>query len=277
MARSRPSGRRLHGWRKLAGATWGGPNDPQFYGDLEIDAGALLEYQLQLREGAGVRVTMTHLIGRAVAHALAESPGMCVRIARGREIPRETADVFFIVSDPAGEELTGVKIVRADEKSAVEIATELDAATASIRAGSDAAFDRTKVLLDRLPTAVVRRLIRVGAWLSSDLDLDLPSLGLRRESFGGAMITSVGMWGITRAYSPLADYYRVPVLVLIGAVQQRPVAVSGRVVVRPIVVCTATFDHRYVDGAHAAKFANAVQAYCADPWSFEPAQARSSA
>jgi pyruvate dehydrogenase E2 component (dihydrolipoamide acetyltransferase) len=28
---------------------------------------------------------------------------------------------------------------------------------------------------------------------------------------------------------------------------------------------TATFDHRYVDGYHAAQFARAVQAYCADP------------
>lgn len=274
--RHRAPGRRLRGWRKLAGATWGAPNDPQFYGDLEIDAGALLEYQLEVREVTGVRVTLTHLIGRAVAHALRESPGMCVRIARGREYPRESADVFFIVSDPTGEELTGVKIARADEKSAVEIAEELAAATTSIRAGTDAAFARTKLLLERLPIGVVRRLIRVGAWLSSDRDLDLPALGLRRESFGGAMITSVGMWGITRAYSPLADYYRVPVLVLIGAVRQRPVAVTGRVVVRPVVVLTATFDHRYVDGAHAAKFADAVQTYCADPSSFEPDLVRAS-
>ncbi len=30
-----------------------------------------------------------------------------------------------------------------------------------------------------------------------------------RQAFGGALITSIGMWGISRAYS-LARYYRVP-------------------------------------------------------------------
>ncbi len=41
-----------------------------------------------------------------------------------------------------------------------------------------------------------------------------------RQAFGGAMITSVGMWGIGHAYSPLAHYYRVPLLVLVGAVEK---------------------------------------------------------
>jgi pyruvate dehydrogenase E2 component (dihydrolipoamide acetyltransferase) len=87
------------------------------------------------------------------------------------------------------------------------------------------------------------------------------------------MITSVGVWGITRAYSPLARYYRVPVLVLIGAVRPRPAAVGEEVVVRPMLTLTATFDHRYVDGFHAARFAAAVRAYCEDPAAFEPTPA----
>jgi pyruvate/2-oxoglutarate dehydrogenase complex dihydrolipoamide acyltransferase (E2) component len=106
--------------------------------------------------------------------------------------------------------------------------------------------------------------------LTSDLNLDLPQLGLPRQAFGSAMITSVGMWGVTNAYSPLTPYYRVPVLVLIGAVEPRPVARAGLVVVRPMLTLTATFDHRYVDGYQAAQFAAAIHGYCANPASFEP-------
>jgi pyruvate dehydrogenase E2 component (dihydrolipoamide acetyltransferase) len=125
-------------------------------------------------------------------------------------------------------------------------------------------------MLDLLPPRLLRSAMNLSAWLTSDLNLDLPALGVRRQAFGSAMITSVGMWGITRAYSPLAGYYRVPVLVLVGAVTQRPVAVAGQVVIRPMLTLTATFDHRYADGFQAAKFAQAVQAYCADPAAFEP-------
>lgn len=269
---TRASGaRRLHGWRKLAGAAWGRPNDPQFYGELEIDAGALLEHQRQVRDRTGTHVTMTHLVGRAVGHALSVVPAARVRIAFGREYPRTSADVFFIVSADGGDELTGVKIENVDQKPVDQVAAELNAAILAIADGTDASFGRTKRILDALPVWALRPMIRAGARLTSDLGLDLPRLGLPRDAFGGAMVTSVGMWGVTRAYSPLAGYYRVPVLVLVGAVRQRPVAVAGEVVIRPILTVTATFDHRYVDGAHAAQLAQAIQAYCANPPRFEPA------
>jgi pyruvate dehydrogenase E2 component (dihydrolipoamide acetyltransferase) len=266
---ARPRGRKLVGWRKLAGSFWGPPNDPQFYGDLELDAGTLQEYVHQLRELTGIQVTITHAIGRAVAHGLESVPDLRVRLARGREYPRESTDIFFIVAAEGGE-LTGCKVDRANEKTLLAIAEELGAARESISDGTDASFGKAKKMLDVLPPRLLRPAMRLSAWLTSDRNLDLPALGVRRQAFGSAMITSVGMWGITRAYSPLASYYRVPVLVLVGAVTQRPVAVAGRVVIRPMLTLTATFDHRCVDGLQAARFAQAVHEYCAKPAAFEP-------
>lgn len=260
--------RTLHGWRKLAGSFWGPPNDPQFYGEMEIDAATLLDHVRHLRETTGTHVTVTHAVGAAVAHALNAVPELQVRLARGREYPRETTDVFFIVAADGGE-LTGTKVERADEKSLVEIARELQSAQESIVSGADESFGKAKRMLDALPPSVLRQALKLSAWLTSDLNLDLPALGVRRQAFGGAMITSVGMWGISRAYSPLAGYYRVPVLVLIGAVTHRPVAVAGQVVIRPMLTLTATFDHRYADGFQAARFARAVHEYLAHPAKFE--------
>ena len=267
-------GRRLHGWRKLAGSAWGPPRDPQFYGDLEVDAAAMLDFAGELRTRLGVRVSPTHLVGRAIAHGLLAVPDVNVRLARGREFPRSGADVFFIVAAAEGQELTGVKVEGVDRKSVHELATELQQRAGRILAGDDVEFGQVKGMMARLPGPLVGPSIRLAAWLTSDLHLDLPWLGMRRESFGGAMVTSIGMWGIDHAYSPLAAYYRVPVLVLVGEVVPKPVAVQGRVVVRPVLPLTATFDHRYVDGFHAARFAHAVRAYLEDPAAFEPTPAR---
>jgi hypothetical protein len=126
-----------------------------------------------------------------------------------------------------------------------------------IDAGSDPELGRGKDMLARLPPGPLRVVLRTAAWLTSDLNLDLTRLGMPRQAFGGAMITSVGGWGITRAYSPLAHYYRVPLLVLVGAVRPQPAAVADEVVVRPVLTLTATFGHRYADGFHAARFAGA--------------------
>ena len=261
---------RVRGWRKLAGSAWGPPMDPQFYGDLELDAGALLSYIEETRRVAGVHLTMTHLVGRAVARGLAAVPELQVRLARGREYGRDGVDVFFIVASGGGQELTGVKVHHADAKSAVEIAQEMNQRCAAIETGHDPELGRGKAVLTRLPPGVLRVALHLGAWLTSDLNLDLSRLGMPRQAFGGAMITSVGMWGVSHAYSPLAHYYRVPLLVLVGAVRKMPVVVEDQIVVRPMLTVTATFDHRYVDGFHAAQFARAVSGYCQDPASFEP-------
>ena len=259
------AGRRVRGWRKLAGAAWGPPTDPQFFGEMEIDAEALTDLARRERERTGVHVTITHLVGRAVALGLVAVPSLGMRLAHGREYPRDSVDVFFIVATDGGDELTGVKVEGADRLSPVEIATALERRTTAIETGADQEFGRAKQMLTLLPPRMLRQALRFSAWLSSDLHLDLPVLGVRKEAFGGAMVTSVGMWGVQHAYSPLAAYYRVPLLVCIGAVSPRPVAVAGRVIVRPMFTLTATFDHRYVDGYHAAQFAQAVQRYCAHP------------
>ena len=263
---------RVRGWRKLAGASWGRPMDPQFFGDLELDAGPLLSYLAAARQASGEHVTMTHLIGRAVAHGLAVVPELRVRLAHGREYDRGSVDVFFIVATGGGQELTGVKVQAADRKSAVEIAAELNRRYTAIDSGDDPDLGRSKAMLSTLPPGVLRVALRLGAWLTSDLNLDLSRLGMPRQAFGSAMITSVGMWGVGHAYSPLAHYYRVPVLVLVGAVRKAPTVVDDAVVIRPMLTITATFDHRYVDGYHAAQFAEAVRSYCADPARFEPAR-----
>ncbi len=262
---------KIKGWRKLAAATWGVPNDPQIYGDLEIDATRLLAFMKDAQEASGTKLTITHMVGKAIAHALGEHPELNVRLYRGHFVARETVDIFFIVSADAGAELSGVKVVNADKKGAVEIAQELAGRATKIRTGTDEEFGKTKSMLSKTPTRLLNLSMRAAAWITTDRDKDLKKRGLPRQPFGSAMITSVGMFGIQHAYAPLSPYYRIPFLVLVGEVTDKPVVVDGEVVVRPMLTLAATMDHRYVDGFHAAKLAKHVRAYCADPTSFEPA------
>ncbi|HWC33718.1 MAG TPA: 2-oxo acid dehydrogenase subunit E2 [Mycobacteriales bacterium] len=259
--------RRLHGWRKLAGSSWLAPFDPQFFGDMEIDAANLLAEIEDIRRHTGEHVTITHAVVKAVAAGLQAVPALNVRLTRGREHPRESIDVLVIVA--VGDELTGVKVEAADRKSLAEIAAEIERRTALIRDGRDAEFGRTKRMLEVLPPRLLRLGIRFSAWLTSDLNLNLPRLGLPRQAFGSAMVSSIGMTGITHAYSPLASYYRVPLLILVGAVHEKAVVVNGMIVARPVLTLTATFDHRYTDGLQAVEFANAARAYLAAPHAAE--------
>ena len=261
---------KARGWRKIAAATWGHPNDPQIYGDLEIDAGALLAFIEEARRLAGVRVTVTHLVGKALACALAEQPELNTRLVHGRFIPRESIDIFFIVSTAGGRDLSGVKVVNADRKHVVEIAKELASRAARVRTGDDAELGKSKGLLDATPTWLLGPVLRLGTWLTADENVDLKRFGLPRQAFGSAMVSSVGTFGVHHAYGPLSPLYRVPFLALVGEIAPRPVVVDGEIVARPMLTVSATMDHRYLDGSHAARLGKSVREYLEDPGAFEP-------
>ena len=57
---------------------------------------------------------------------------------------------------------------------------------------------------------------------------------------------------------------------LVGAMTDKPVAVDGRVEVRPVLPITATIDHRFVDGWHIGRAMKTFRAYLEAPSTFEP-------
>jgi len=84
------------------------------------------------------------------------------------------------------------------------------------------------------------------------------------------MITSIGMFGIPQGFAPLARFYGMPLLVLVGEIQDKPMAVDGQVVIRPVMSLTATIDHRYADGWHISQLIKPFKAYLGNPAAFEP-------
>jgi pyruvate dehydrogenase E2 component (dihydrolipoamide acetyltransferase) len=82
---------------------------------------------------------------------------------------------------------------------------------------------------------------------------------------GGACfsISNVGPQGVERV-SPLPDPPQTAILG-IGAVTQRPAVVDGAVAPAWMLDCIVSFDHRFIDGAPAARFLAAFARACADP------------
>jgi pyruvate/2-oxoglutarate dehydrogenase complex dihydrolipoamide acyltransferase (E2) component len=264
---------RVKGWRRIAGAMWNAPDDPQIFGALEVDARPMLDF-IAAQRAAGHRVTPTHLVGRAIAHILEEVPDLNVRIRGSRAYPRRSIDVFFITAVAGGRDLSGVKVEHVLKKPAIEVAEELATRAAAMKRGKDRDFARSKRLMDALPRTVLRAALRATAFLTEQLQIDLPMLALRRSPFGSAMVSSVGMFGLPHGFAPLAWMYDVPLLVLVGEITDKPVVDNGKVVARAMLPITATIDHRYADGWHVSRALTAFKAYLADPAAFEPAVVR---
>ena len=205
-----------------------------------------------------------------MATALHEVPDFNVRIRGGKVIPRHSVEVFFIAAVEGGRELSGVRIDRADVKSVVEVPDELAARASLMKDGDDREFARTKRTIARMPRRLLRPAMRLSAWVSGDRNRSLRALGVKASPFGSAMITSIGMFGIPQGFAPLARFYKMPLLVLVGEIRDKPVAVDGRVEVRPVLPLTATIDHRHADGWHISQLIKPFRAYLEDPAAHEP-------
>jgi pyruvate/2-oxoglutarate dehydrogenase complex dihydrolipoamide acyltransferase (E2) component len=264
----------LRGWRRVAAHAWRPPQDPTVYAALEVPMRAALAYVDRLRDETGTRVTVTHLVARAVALAIRQYPQLNGIVAGGRIMLRDTVDVFLQVATEGGTDLSGIKISRADEKSVLEIAREAEARVERLRQRRDRQVERTKSQLDRIPLRLLGPMMRTIAYLIYDLDLDLSRFGIVKDEFGSVMVTNVGSFGLAHAYAPLVPFSRTPVVLLVGEVQEKPVAEAGRVVVRPMMTVGVTFDHRFMDGYQGGAMAQLFRAYLEDPTRFdEPAVA----
>lgn len=255
----------LSTWRKMAIHTWGTPSDPTVYGTMEIDVTKALPWLDRLRETSGAKVTFTHLVGKAAAVAIRERPELNGIIRGGKIFLRDTVDVFFQVAFDGGEDLSGVKVSRADDKSVDEIARELTEKADRVRDKTDKTLQQTTAMMNRLPSRFVGLAMRAAASLSYDYDLDLRRFGIPYDQFGSLMVTNVGGFGVQQGYAPLVPFSRTPALLCIGAVMDKAVARDGQVVVAPVLTVGATFDHRFIDGFQAAKLSKRFQDIVADP------------
>jgi pyruvate dehydrogenase E2 component (dihydrolipoamide acetyltransferase) len=264
----------LPAWRKLALGTWGAPKSPAAYGVLDLDCENALAWAARAREATGEKITLTHIVGKAVAIAIASAPETNGFASLGRLMLRDRVDVFFQVAFfdrddalPRGTEsstrtdanLAGAKVDGADKKSVVAIARELRERSQAIRTQTHDATVGATQLVGKLPGPLTSMAAHVGAFLSFDLGIDLSKLGIPFDPFGSCMITNVGVFGIEGAWAPLVPYARTPLCITLGAVHEVPAVVEGRIVARRHVSIGVAFDHRVLDGYHAGVMARRFQ------------------
>lgn len=80
---------------------------------------------------------------------------------------------------------------------------------------------------------------------------------------GSFTITNGGVFG-SLVSTPIINYPQVGILGL-HKTQDRPVAIDGRVEIRPMMYVALSYDHRIVEGAHAVQFLVRVKELIEDP------------
>lgn len=252
---------KLSTWRKIALGSWHDGGDPSVYGALDFDATRLLAHRKRWTERTGAKPpTITTIVSKAVAMTLHEHPDINGMIRWGRIYRRKTVTLFIQTAvDDAGKDLSGVLVREAEHKTLQQLAEEIATGARAIRSGRDPNLKRAKSTFGRFPAFLMRHALNFMGFVLYTLNLDLRWAGLPKDPFGSVMITSIGSIGLDEAFAPLIAYSRVPLLIALGAVRERPAVVEGQLAIQPMFKMCVTFDHRFIDGIHAAKMVKTVR------------------
>jgi pyruvate dehydrogenase E2 component (dihydrolipoamide acetyltransferase) len=198
---------------------------------LTLDVSRTVEFIARLtREAdfAGLRVTPTAIVAKAVCLAMRHTPGLNAQwIDRGpgasELVIREAVNLGIAAATDRGLVVPNVK--SADQLSVVELVRAIDQLTSTARAGRVQPAD---------------------------------------QAGGTFTITNIGVLGVD-AGTPILNVGEAGILA-VGAFQRRPwVAEDDTVVVRWVTTLALTFDHRIVDGAEASRFLTDVADVLRDP------------
>jgi pyruvate dehydrogenase E2 component (dihydrolipoamide acetyltransferase) len=254
------------GWRKIALGTWRAAKDPSVYGVCDLPASRAIAYMEALQEATGERITITHFVGKVAAEALRRHPEINAVLRFGRLYPRAHVTLFFqAATDAQGRDLSGLTIKNAEGKSLLALAKEMNQKVSAVKSSADASYKKMKTMMARMPGWLTGKILDLSSVIQYGFNLWSPIFGTPKDPLGSIMITNIGSLGLEFAFAPLVPYSRVPFIITLCAIKDQVVAQDGRAVVIPMLRLCVTFDHRLIDGIHAAKLAKVAETIFADP------------
>lgn len=257
-------------FRKIAIGTWATAYDPSVYGTMELRMDEAMRYLAEFREKTGKKLTISHMMAKAAAMVLKETPEANAIMRWNRVYLRKRIGIFFqvVMTDegPSKIDLSGATLYDVEDKSLVQIYDEFNEKVEKVRARKDPALEKTRGMFLKIPYFALNAVLKLMGFLSYTLNLDMTALGIPKDPFGSMMITNVGSLGLDVAYVPLVPYSRVPILLAVGAVKERALVDDGKIVVGKTMSVNATFDHRFIDGFHAASMSRILREWIEHPY-----------
>ena len=125
------------------------------------------------------------------------------------------------------------------------------------------------------PAFLVTALIEVASFLSSKLGISIPALGMKKDQFGSAVVTSLGMLNFDDATAPFSGFTNSVVFASICSVREAPVVENGKITVGREMTCNFSVDHRYIDGGRAKDLVPCFKRIFEDPEKYVNSSGRS--
>ena len=239
-------------WRRIAAVIYRKPVDSKVFGSVDIDV-TELEIFINHKRSEGIKITLTHVFLLSIARALkSDVPELNTFIRRGRVVKREHIDaVVSVLLDE--QQMSSVKIKDADTLTLQELAGIMNDEIKNTRKGMENKTMKMKGILVSIPWPFRTWIFRFIKWITIDLGISFPSVGLSASNFGSFVLTNIGSLGLETGYPALFPISNVAFVMVMGGVSLKPMVVDDQIIPRRVINLSIALDHRLVDASHGGK------------------------
>jgi pyruvate/2-oxoglutarate dehydrogenase complex dihydrolipoamide acyltransferase (E2) component len=247
-------------------ATWDEPQDGIIQNRYEVDVTNINTYIAEVKEKLGMKVTLTHVVVKAIGEILKAAPDINGKIVLGKYIPFDHANVCCLVDVKDGEDLAFFLIEDVDKLNIEDIAEEIDRKARRIKTLKDEDYQTRTKAAKNIPSFLMNLLNYVNLICTTWLGIPLKAGGIEAHPLGGAVVSNVGIFGVKDGTAPVVAGGFSACSITINQVVERPIVKNGKIEIAPTVMINVSIDHRYLDGSRAKTLSKIMDLYFQNPW-----------
>lgn len=250
--------------KKVSIATWHDTGDPTVHCCVDVDLTEIDKYIEKFnKRNPDNKLSYTHITLKSFGISSQIPNKNFGKICFGSFLPAPSMDLSVFAE--IDEQRTANIVIRDCKNSSIsDIAKQMKQKIQYLKEDK-AGFKMQVKLLDYIPTFIVQIIINTLSFLSYNIGLQLPMLGMKADTFGYGVVVNVGKLDIKNLYIPLTSFTRSILVAVVNAPYDKPVIVDGKVEIRRYLDICCTFDHRFADGSDATLMLQKMKNVWAEP------------
>lgn len=249
-------------FRKVAINTWKTPSDPTIYGFLDIDFTETDKWIQSQYKAHGQAVSLSAVVMQAFFLCLDKLPELNQILVGYRLQPRKKKAITLAVhvnDQQQGDDLSFMTISSDQIQSLDSLHELIQSRKAQIKSAQDPVLGLALKIVNKLPQVLIRPALDLVFWITFNLGLRVPIMGIPAHPMGSILITNLAGFGMNQVLAPLVPFSRSTMTVTVSPIHPKVMAVNNEPKVVPTMTLGFAVDHRYIDGAHASRLAALLQ------------------
>ena len=251
--------------RKIQIATWNDTGNPTCFAELKLSLENTDEYITEFnKKNPKTPINYSHCVLKSVARAIEINNG---KICFGNYIKEESVNLCLIL-DMKDDKFEYIIVENCNKLSMLDIAKQVHF---KIKHNDKKSFFFNMNKIDffkYIPTWIVQCYLILFSYISYDLNISIPFLGLKKNHFGFGLVINTEPYKIDNIFFPLSYLTKSLVVATINSPKLVAVVREGKVVSENKVNLNITYDHRFADGSDCFKMVRKLHETWDEIWKY---------